>query len=149
MPNHDPTLSAGLITWSSPSCGTYLQTNWRNPDTGDNIGGYQTLDFRVSRKDDPLNSAASTNFQIQLIAANGNPTGAAVPLNNYISLTGPVGTQDIIPGDGLHPILQTVRIPLTDFTNANLSQIRGVRFVFSDTGSGSIYITNVRLSNQL
>ncbi len=148
VPNHDPSLSAGLVTWDGASCGTILQTNWKNPNTGDNISGYQTLDFRVSRANDPLNSSASTNFQIQLIAANGSPTGAGVSLNKYISLTGPVGTQDLAPGDGLHPILQTVRIPLTDFKDANLTQVRGVRFIFSDTGSGAIYLANLRLSNQ-
>jgi hypothetical protein len=149
VPNHSPSLAAALVTWSVASCATYLQVNWKDPNTGDNISGYQTLDFRISRADDPSNPSNATNFQIQLIAANGNSTGASVPLNKYISLTGPVGIEDIsAPGDGLHPILQTVRVPLTDFASANLTQIRGVRLIFSDTTSGSVYIANLRLSNQ-
>jgi hypothetical protein len=149
VPNHASSLSAAFVTWGGASCGTYLQVNWQNPNTGDNISGYQTLDFRISRADDPLNSSTSTNFQIQLIAANGDSTGASVPLKKYVSLTGPVGIQDVSgPGDGLHPILQTVRVPLTDFANANLTQVRGVRFIFSDTTSGSVFIANLRLSTQ-
>jgi len=141
-------LSAGRIAWSSASCSTYFQANWKGPGSGDNISGYQTLDFRSSRLNDPSNPAGATNIQIQLIAANGAPTGAAVSLNKYFSLIGPVGIQDVLTlNDGLHPILSTVRIPLTDFTNADLSQVRGVRFIFSDTPSGAIYIANLRLSN--
>lgn len=136
-------LRVGRISWSTPSCDTYFQANWLGPDTGENINAYQTLDFRISRMDDTSNPTGPTNFQIQFVAANGTPTGAAVSLNKYLQLTGPVGIQ----GFPLHSILQTVRIPLTDFTGANLSQVRGVRFIFSDTPSGVIYLANVRLSN--
>ncbi len=153
VPNHDPSLSAGSVTWNSSSCSTYLQINWKDKDTGDNIAGYQTLDFRVSRQlDFYKNASASTSFQIQLIAKDGSdagaPTGSAVSLNRYISLAGPVGIPDVVmPADGIHPILQTIRIPLTDFMGANLSQIRGVRLIFSDTATGAIYVASLRLSN--
>src|SRR5262249_26832194 len=43
-------------------------------------------------------------------------------------------------------ILDSARIPLTDFRNANLTKVRGVRFVFNDSARGAIYITSVRLS---
>jgi hypothetical protein len=140
-------LTVGNITWETASCSNYFQAEWTN--TGDSITGYQTLDFRVSRQIDNIrNSSGSTNFQIQFIAANGSPTGAALSLNKYLSLKGPVGLDDGSPNGFLHPILQTVRIPLSDFTSANLSNVRGVRFVFSDTPKGAIYIANIRLSNQ-
>lgn len=141
-------LTVGTIAWSSAGCGTYFQANWKDPNTGDNISAYQTLDFRVARRNDTSNPNGPTNFQIQFVAADGTPAGAAVSLNKYLQLTGPVGIQDVVvPGNGLHSILQTVRIPLTDFTGANLSLVRGVRFIFSDTPSGVIYLANVRLSN--
>ena len=123
------------------------QAGWTN--SGESISGYQTLDFRVSRQiDNTRNSSVSTNFQIQFIAADGSPTGAALSLNKYLNLTGPVGLDDGSADGFLHPILQTVRIPLSDFTGANLSNVRGVRFVFSDTPKGAIYLANIRLSNQ-
>jgi len=143
-------LSVGNITWDTVGCDRFFQANWKDPNTGDNINGYQTLDFRVARRDSDLNPSGATNFQIQLIAANGTPTGSAVSVNKYLSLTGPVGVDLSIQGTPVtlrHPILQTVRIPLTDFSGANLTQVRGVRFIFSDTSSGAIYLANIRLIN--
>ncbi|MGI8732140.1 MAG: hypothetical protein ACR2LM_02430 [Pyrinomonadaceae bacterium] len=140
-------LRVGNITWETASCSNYFQVNWAS--AGENVTGYNTLDFRVSRQiDTTRNSSEFTNFQIQFIAAIGSPTGAALSLNQYLNLAGPVGLDDGTPDGFLHPILQTVRIPLSDFTGANLSSVRGVRFVFSDTPTGAIYLANIRLSNQ-
>jgi len=140
-------MTVGSITWESASCSNYFQATWTI--SGESIAAYQTLDFRVSRQIDYVrNTSGSTNFQIQFIAANGSPTGVALSLNKYLDLTGPVGLDDGTPSGFLHPILQTVRIPLSDFIGANLSNVRGVRFVFSDTPKGAIYLANIRLSNQ-
>ncbi len=142
-------LTVGQIAWESADCANYFQAEWKAPGTGESISGYQTLDFRVSRQIDSVrNSSASTNFQIEFVGADGNPTGSAVSLNKYINLAGPVGLDDGSPNGFLHPILQTVRIPLSDFAGANLSNLRAVRFVFSDTPKGAIYLANIRLSNQ-
>jgi hypothetical protein len=47
------------------------------------------------------------------------------------------------------PILQSKRIPLTDFTGANvdLTQVQGIQFVFNDTQSGAVYVANIRASH--
>ena len=141
-------LTVGKLSWSSAACDTYFQANWRNPGTGDFIGGYQSLDFRISRQNNTSNPSGATNFQIVLVMADGSTSGA-VSLNKYAQLLGPVGRQDWQTlGDGRHSILQTVRIPLTDFPGANLSQVRGVRFIFSDTPTGAINLAHIRLSNQ-
>jgi hypothetical protein len=141
-------LTVGRIGWSSASCSNYFQAKWGDPIAGNNISAYQTLDFRVSRQNNSANPSGPTNFKVQLISIDGTPTGGAVSLNKYVPLTGPVGIQDVLAiGDGLHSILQTVRIPLTDFTNAILSQVHAVRFIFSDTPTGAIYLANIRLSN--
>jgi hypothetical protein len=49
----------------------------------------------------------------------------------------------------LHPILQTVRIPLSDFGKLGrvLHQTRGIRFIFDRDHSGAIYLANVRFAN--
>jgi hypothetical protein len=140
-------LRVGKITWETASCGNYFQANWTN--SSESITAYQTLDFRVSRQiDNTHNLTESTNFQIQLVGADGNPTGTAVSLHKYHDLNGPVGLDNGTADGFLHPILRTVRIPLSDFVGANLSNVRGVRFIFSDTEKGAINLANVRLSNQ-
>jgi hypothetical protein len=163
VPDHDPVISqAGQISWKTGNVANFFQTSWTVIGApGINImgGGYQTLDFRVSRQDSTSNlGQATTNFSISLVGANGVTT-REVPLANYTdpnfagavasrksNLTGPVGSTV-----ELHPILQTVRIPLTDFGNfaAIGPQLRGVRFTFDQTPKGAIYLTNVRLSTQI
>jgi hypothetical protein len=69
-----------------------------------------------------------------------------VQLSTYADLRGPVGGVSG-PNANLHPILQTARISLQDFTSADLTNVRGVRLVFDGTSSGAIYVANVRLSN--
>ena len=138
--NHAPTLNSAWIRWTGSGPERYFQSNWTAAGAGNDISDYHTLDFRVSRRDDPLNLPAPTSFTVQLVMADGS-VSSAVSLCKYADLRGPVGG----PG-GLHPILQTVRIPLTDFANANLAQVRGVRFIFNMTPTGNIYVANLELS---
>jgi len=150
MPVPDPVaqeLGVGDITWSSASCGTYFQANWKAANTGESISAYKTLDFRIVRRFADYNNPNPTNFQIQLIKSDGTPTGAAVSLKSYLKLVGPLGVNlsNVVL---VHGILQTVRIPLADFTGATLSSIRGVRFIFSDTSTGAISMANIRLSKE-
>jgi hypothetical protein len=87
------------------------------------------------------------NFQIQLVKSDGTLTGAAVSLKSYLRLDTTSGV-NLLNIQFYHSTLQTVRIPLTDFTGASLSSIRGVRFIFSDTPQGAISLANIRLSKE-
>jgi hypothetical protein len=161
VPDHDPVISqAARINWTTAGTGNFFQTSWTaNGVAGIDItgGGYQTLDLRVSRQDSTDN-APTTDFSISLVGANGVMTRSLL-LSKYIdpnfagtvatrksNLTGPVGSTV-----ELHPILQTVRIPLTDFGNYAFiaPQLHGVRLIFDQTTKGAIYVTNIRLSTQI
>jgi hypothetical protein len=158
VPNHDPSLRAGRISWTTGGPGTYFQTNWTAVGHGMFLTGYTTLELRVSRQSSSLNPTAPTDFSISLQTPNHITTGS-VKLSNYLdpnfvgqpgdqsSLKGPVGSSD----GGLHPILQTARIPLKDFPGFAAvlgTQVHGIRLTFDQTGSGAIYVANIRLSNQ-
>jgi len=140
VPNHDPVQRSALITWTAPA--GYFETHWTAAGSGNDISGYVTLDMRVSRRFDDLNGGANTvtNFSIQLAQADGT-LSSPVQLSSYTNLTGPVGA-----GALRHPILQTARIPLSDFAGADLTLIRGVRLTFDGSSSGAIYVANLRLS---
>ena len=152
---HDENFTATNVIWKSSSPKRFFQADWRMASA--DITSFQTLDFRVSRQRDKterlevndLNPTETTNFAVQLVMVDGSVSGT-VSLSNYIKLKGPVGVRDLggITGpDGeigqLHPVLNTVRIPLTDFVGADLSQVAGVRFVFNDTKTGAIFLSNV------
>jgi len=155
VPEHDDTLHAAAINWLSSGSNTYYQDNWATAGNGTDVSSFLNLDFRISRQLNQVasNPAGRTNFSIQLVLANGLST--PVSLCKYTDLRGPVGVFRCInnPGTGctqyatfLHSILQTVRIPLADFGSVDLTKVRGVRFSFNNTSSGSIYLTNIRFT---
>ncbi len=158
VPNHDPSLRSGRISWTTAGPGTYFQTNWTPVGQGLFLTGYTTLELRVSRQNSSLNTTTPTDFSISLQSPDHISRGS-VKLSSYLdpnfvgqpgnqsNLKGPVGSSD----GGLHPILQTVRIPLRDFpgfATALGTRVHGIRLTFDQTASGAIYVANIRLSNQ-
>lgn len=161
---HDDDFAAVGISWTSPAPNRHFQVNLVGGGSV-NASTYETLDFRISRRrrDTPLltattdndvllphdlNAANLTDISVQLVMNNGS-LSVPLSLSRYSKLEGPVGKPHNAPNSPfgtLHPILKTVRIPLADFPIADLTQIRGVRFVFNDTSSGAIFLSNVRIS---
>src|SRR5262249_1608442 len=85
---------------------------------------------------------------IRLVGSNGE-LSAPINLSDLLTLTGPVGGLPRFVGATPHPILQTVRIPLTAFASSSIvSHLRGVRFTFDDTQSDETFLGNIRLSKQ-
>jgi hypothetical protein len=152
--NHDADLHAGFVDWLSSGSNTYYQNNWAPAGGGLDVSSFQNLDFRISRQLNVVdhNPPGRTTFSIQLVLANG--LSNAVSLCKYIDLRGPVAGMRCAPQQGggcitetnYHPILQTVRIPLADFGNVDLTKVRGVRFSFNNTSSGSINLANIRFT---
>ncbi len=155
---HDDDFVTSSISWTTPSPKRYFQANWIGTGSSIDASEYQTLDFRVSRRrqdgndvitQNSLNVSESTNMLIQLVM-NNNSLSRPIGLSKYMVLDGPVGKPHFSSTDqdgSLHPVLRTVRIPLNDFLGADLTQVKGVRFIFSDTSKGAIFLANIRLSN--
>ena len=154
VPDHDSSLRAAQIDWSAAAPGRFLQVNIEDPGEGRDLSLFSTLDFRVSRQTSQPDFLSSTDFSISLVDADGVESGR-VPLSDYTDLTGPVGV-NLFFSSLRHPILQTARIPLSDFVGADPSRLRGVRFTFdianpgetADDG-GAIHLTDIRLSRAL
>ena len=155
VPNHDSSLRAARISWSTSGSNTYFQTNWTAAGNGLDISSYTTLELRVSRQSNALNSDSPTDFSVALMGPLNMGSGTR-KLSSYIDpnfvgqaghqsyLQGPVGSTD----GGPHPILQTVRIPLADFPGWGFvsKSVHGVRLTFDQTSKGAIYVANIRLS---
>lgn len=163
VPNHDAgdpygrpgQQRAAAISWTASGANTFLQSNWSAAGTGRDISSQRTLDLRLARQcvavagracqqASPLNPAGPTNFSIRLALADGTLSDPVL-LTDYTDLRGPVGGG--FTSNPFHPILQTARIPLEDFGNADLTQVRGVRLTFDGTTTGAIFVANIRLSN--
>lgn len=141
------------ISWTAPGASTFFQTNWTASGTGMDISNFATVDFRFSRQcatpacdaTNSLNPTASTNFSLRLSMADGTLSDP-VSLNWYVDLNGPVGGLFSNGVANLHPLLVTGRVPLGDFSGADLTKVRGVRLTFDDTPTGAIFVSNIRLS---
>src|SRR5262245_2453183 len=147
---HDSAQRAAAVSWANAAANVFFQTNAALPV---DLSAQRTLEFRVSRQchDDRCHNAGpdshgTTNFSVQLVTGAGQ-TSSSVQLQDYLSLTGPVGSLTEFAGTLAHPILMTARIPLSAFAGANLSQVRAVRFTFDDTNTDEIYIANIRVSS--
>ncbi len=154
VPNHDPSLRAGIISWTAGGNNTYFQTDWTAVGTGINISNYTTLEIRLSRQSSSLNLDSPTDFSVQLEGV-GSASGTQ-KISSYIdpNFVGQPGNQSYLQGPvgsiygGLHPILQTVRIPLANFSGWKIigQSVHGIRLVFNQTNQGAIYVANIRLS---
>src|SRR5262245_19656800 len=153
--DHDATQRVAQIEWNNSGANTFFQSNWTAAGAGRDASGFKTLDFRVSRQcGDPEcrqrgpHWQLTTSFSIRLVGANGE-LSAPIDLSDLLTLTGPVGGLGRFVGASPHPILQTVRIPLTAFASSSIvSHLRGVRFTVDDTQSDEIFIGNIRLSTR-
>jgi hypothetical protein len=141
---------AGLISWTATTA--IFQSNLVNPPVvGMNViaAGGLTLDLRISRQNDPGRNGAdttATDFSVRLVPSGGFPPTGQLLISRFAQSTvaGPVG------GNGmLHPIMQTVRIPLACFPGfaAVGVRLRGVQLLFNRTTMGSVYVSNIRISN--
>jgi hypothetical protein len=138
LTGHDAARRVGLITWNA--AGGSLESDFAAGPM--DISSYTIFEFDSDRQQNALNPVDATNFHIQLVQAD---TGTSDPLsaNSYAVIDGPQGG----PGGQVHAELKTARIPLTDFTNVDLTQIAGVRFTFDDTNSGAIFLSTIAVDN--
>ena len=147
---HDSSQRAAAVSWNNAGPNVFFQSNAPLPV---DMSAQRTLEFRVSRQCHDLlchnagpQSHNTTNFSVQLLTGVGQMS-SPIQLQDYLSLTGPVGSLTEFAGTLAHPILMTARIPLSAFGGADLSKIRAVRFVFDDTNSDEIYLANIRASS--
>ncbi|MBX3227245.1 MAG: hypothetical protein KIT84_35085 [Labilithrix sp.] len=131
VPEHDAALKAGLVTWTAP--GATLEI----PVGGVDATTMSTLDVRVSLKNVTASVATPTSFSIALVNGDGT-TSNAVSLKSYVELA-----------HGGHVLLDTARIPLRDFGNAQLANVKGIKLTFDETESSSVYLASIRVSRPL
>jgi hypothetical protein len=145
---HDSAYPLARIAWSGgpgQSWNKFLQVNWASPGPGWNLSAHHNyLEFRVDQAEG--GTTVTPEFTVHLVTHNGigDVISAGVPSSSFVTLLPLPGT----PGElqWFHPVMKTVRIPLGLFSGINLSNVRGVRFVFDRSGSGSIILGSVVLT---
>lgn len=148
-PSHDATQRVAAISWNHAN--GFLQVNAAG-SKGFNASNYQVLEFRVSLAcfgklcNSSTDPTGDLDFSISLVDAN-TAVSEPVTLKSYAAVHRPGGPWLSSPAFyNSNELLQTVRIPLSAFTNTDLSHFTGVRFTFDRSTKSSIYLANVRLT---
>lgn len=145
MPDHDPTLNAIKIGWSPDAVPPSFENTWKPAGEGYLLTEAKTFDFRITRTTSATNTTTNTDFRIQLLFSDGT-TGAAVKLSDYGQVSGPTATVLPTGENWPHLIPQTIRIPIEHLIPHSGVKARGVRFIFDQTVTGEIYLSNVSFS---
>jgi hypothetical protein len=144
----DNNYSLAFVEWSGgASSNKFLQSNFAPPGTGWDLHTEKYLELRV---DTTAGSAFSSalDFTIKLVNSNDTLSGS-VTASSYVTLPGKLPATSISANEwNEHPIMKTVRIPLSKFTSATLSSLRGVRFIFNKSSAGSIYLSTIRAAGK-
>jgi hypothetical protein len=145
VPEHDGVLEAASLAFGaadaeSPASERFLEIPLSAAPAGVDLSGYTHLEFRTGREsgDDLL---APTPLSVLLVNADGSLSEPLDTAAYAVRLDGPVGGPY-----NTHIVLQTARLPLTDFVGATRESLRGVRFVFPGAGGATVYIASLRAS---
>jgi hypothetical protein len=130
---HPPGFKIGFVSGVTPSSSTFFQTNFAASGSGFNLSSYNYLDLRVdggyAETADPI------SFKVQLVNQNGTISSAVTINQAYADLARPPKGETT---------LQTARVPLSQFTGAQLTSVRGVRVVFDQPVPAGVQLANVR-----
>lgn len=139
---HDLSLRVGKIGWQNASNDTFLQFRLANGPPGINLSLMESLDFDLSRPEDPRNMAnVPTDFEVRIADTMGRISSPLI-LRDFFNLIGPAGNSE-----GQLPVVTSVRLPLSRFTGVDLSKIAMVQLTFNRTAQGAIYLANLRASD--
>lgn len=141
VPEHDPSLRAARVHLRSGTDSRFFEIQLAAAGQGLDVSGYDSLDVRIDRAVDLENPAGPTPLTLQLVGADGAASEPLEAAAYGLSLDGPVGG----PTGTAHVMLQTLRVPLSDF-GVDSHALRAVRFGFPGDAGGSLYITQLRVS---
>ena len=146
-----PSLASGVQVHVEGGSPTYAAIEWKRDETnapgffqtnlsavgrGSDWSEWATVDFRIARDDRESGNPEATEFSVAL-ADSRDRLWALLNVSEYADVRGPGHSQ---------AKFQTLRVPIKDFKDINLTNVRGVRFVFDRTKKGKLLFANVRLS---
>ncbi len=145
IPEHDARLRGAEIVWESAApdqlpAERFLQIQLSAASGGIDLSRYTHLELRVGRAE-AENALVPAALGVQLVNGDGSLSELLDVAAYSVRLDGPVGG----PFD-THLVLQSARIPLSDFRSATRGAVRGVRFTFPSPERSTLYLADIRAS---
>ena len=102
------------------------------------LSGFAFFSLRVSEQSDPSNpiSPTSQNFTVRLVDGTG-AVSVGVAAADWKDIHPPIGPF------GPNPILETLRIPLSEFAGVDRTNLRSVRLEFDQEPDGALLVSNI------
>jgi hypothetical protein len=138
LPFYYSDIRAASITWTRASSETFFQTNWAKEGRGIDLSRHPVLSFRVARQPFSMPDKV-VDLGLSLVDSRGN-LSRELRLRDYVQVLEPVGNDF----GAIHPILQTVKIGIEDFSGIDLRAVRGLRLTFNGSAAGILFLDEVR-----
>lgn len=140
---HDQEMSVAKIAWPQSTTSASTETpriTFHMGAAGRNVSAMNWLALRVASQFSLKNRVGENqNFSVRLVDTEGAMSNL-VSVGEYRAIPYPTGSLFRIS------VLNTVRLPLSEFRGVNKSQIAAVQLVFDKTREGAIFLTDVHLS---
>ncbi|MDX1415687.1 MAG: hypothetical protein R3293_15935, partial [Candidatus Promineifilaceae bacterium] len=133
-----------VLSWSGP--GAVYEVSL--PQGMGDLSAYDILHLRAAVDPmSPLNIAGEAQpFTLRL--TDGSGSSASIVLDETAALAFPEGEVrqigDFTGWDNL-VLLSSIRLPLSDFSGIDLSDVQSISFLFDQTDSGAIFVTDLEL----
>ena len=144
-----PGLSQLRCGWDSPTA-TYQN---ELPAGARDVSGFFALQFRASVNFTDSRNPAGMDQDLTVTLSDGAGLTASAPVGGFSSaLFYPPGEPDPAGATQFSPVPRvvqnTVRIPLSAFTDIFLTDIRSIRFAFDQQATGALLISEVAFADQ-
>jgi len=131
-------ISAGKIRWTRSGSDVFFQSTWAAPESGIDLSKPGYLSFRISRAPNTFSQSEFADFGLSLVDSDGNES-LSIRFSDFAYLPEPVGYFGWI-----HPVLNTVLIPLDAFSGVNKFNLRALKLTFDSTSAGTINLDEIR-----
>jgi hypothetical protein len=148
---HAGSLASLELAWTSL---TASYTNQLPTPVKRDVSNFSTVQFRVgvdySDSRNAVNQAQ--NFSVQLIDGAGRT--ASVKVSDYSGLLYyPRGTQNLLPPTSpprQRPasVMNTLRVPLSAFTNVDKTSLTSVKLLFNQKSSGDVMVSDIAFADE-
>jgi hypothetical protein len=132
-------LAAATLRWKSKSA--YYENEI--PDAEKDITKYRSLSFRTAVNFIQTSPASNLNFKVELVDSSGKASSRKVSSFSNVLYYQPGVTINVLP----KAMFNTVRMPLDSFKGINHTRIKSVRFLFNESDSGAIVVSDIAFSD--
>ncbi|MBL7712584.1 MAG: T9SS type A sorting domain-containing protein [Chitinophagaceae bacterium] len=132
-------LAAAALRWNNTSA--YYENEI--PGSDKDVTKYRSLSFRTAVNYVETFPARQLNFKVELVDSAGKTSSHKVSSVSHALFYQPGTTPSYLP----KAMFNTVKMPLDSFKGINHTKVKSVRFLFNESDSGSVLVSDIAFSD--